>query len=158
RRFRIGCCLDVAASPSSRCVATVSRRFPLRIGHSGPLLPAAGTVCAASDGRAHLIPRTVRPFFPALGLIAVLVAICAIVHLTGDGELQGILTEALIYMVMVVALSIFVSNSGVISFGHVTFALIGAYASAWQTCCSGIRGVFMPGLPEFLLHTDVPVI
>ena len=32
----------------------------------------------------------------------------------------------LIYMVMVVALSIFVSNSGVISFGHVTFALIGA--------------------------------
>ena len=61
-------------------------------------------------------------------------------------------------MVMVVALSIFVSNSGVISFGHMTFALIGAYASAWQTCCSGIRGVFMPGLPEFVLHTDVPVI
>jgi branched-chain amino acid transport system permease protein len=105
-----------------------------------------------------LIPRTIRPFFPALGLIVVLVAICAIVHLTGNGELQGILTEALIYMVMVVALSIFVSNSGVISFGHVTFALIGAYASAWQTCCSGIRGVFMPGLPEFLLHADVPVI
>jgi branched-chain amino acid transport system permease protein len=105
-----------------------------------------------------LIPRTMRPFFPALGLIAVLAAICAIVHLTGNGELEGILTEALIYIVMVVALSIFVSNSGVISFGHVTFALIGAYASAWQTCCSGIRGVFMPGLPEFLLHADVPVI
>jgi branched-chain amino acid transport system permease protein len=76
----------------------------------------------------------------------------------GSSGSEGILTEAFIYMVMVVALSIFVSNSGVISFGHVTFALIGAYASAWQTCCTGIRGVFMPGLPEFLLHADVPVV
>jgi branched-chain amino acid transport system permease protein len=99
-----------------------------------------------------------RPLSPAVGLIAILAAIGAIVHLIGNGELEGILTEALIYMVMVVALSIFVSNSGVISFGHVTFALIGAYASAWQTCCAGVRGVFMPGLPEFLLHADVPVL
>jgi branched-chain amino acid transport system permease protein len=97
-------------------------------------------------------------FFPALGLVPIVAAICIIVHLTGNGELEGILSEALIYVVMVVSLSIFVSNSGVISFGHVTFALIGAYASAWQTCCTGIRGVFMPGLPEFLMHTDVPVI
>ena len=49
-------------------------------------------------------------------------------------------------------MSIFVSNSGIISFGHVTFALIGAYASAWQTCCTGLRGVFMPGLPDLLLQ------
>jgi branched-chain amino acid transport system permease protein len=105
-----------------------------------------------------LIGRTVRSFFPALGLIAIVVVIGVAVHFTGNGELEGILTEALIYMVMVVALSIFVSNSGVISFGHVTFALIGAYASAWQTCCTGVRGVFMPGLPEFLLHADVPVL
>jgi branched-chain amino acid transport system permease protein len=105
-----------------------------------------------------LIPRAIKPFFPALGLIAILIVIGAIVHLAKNGELEGILIEALIYMVMVVALSIFVSNSGVISFGHVTFALIGAYASAWQTCCTGIRGVFMPGLPELLLHADVPVL
>ena len=105
-----------------------------------------------------MIPRATARLFPALGLVPTVAAICIIVHLTGNGELEGILTEALIYMVMVVSLSIFVSNSGVISFGHVTFALIGAYASAWQTCCTGIRGVFMPGLPEFLMHTDVPVI
>ena len=105
-----------------------------------------------------MIPHAMERFFPALGLVPIVAAICIIVHLTGNGELEGILSEALIYVVMVVSLSIFVSNSGVISFGHVTFALIGAYASAWQTCCTGIRGVFMPGLPEFLMHTDVPVI
>jgi branched-chain amino acid transport system permease protein len=105
-----------------------------------------------------LIPRPILRLFPALGLVPILAVIGAIVHLSGNGELEAILTEALIYMVMVVALSIFVSNSGVISFGHVTFALVGAYASAWQTCCAGIRGVFMPGLPEFLLHADIPVL
>jgi branched-chain amino acid transport system permease protein len=61
-------------------------------------------------------------------------------------------------MVMVVGLSVFVSNSGIISFGHVSFALVGAYASAWQTCCPGLRGVFMPGLPQILLDTNVPVV
>ena len=55
----------------------------------GPILPSAGPICAASGGRANLIPQTIRPFFPALGLIAILVAICAVVHLSGNGELQG---------------------------------------------------------------------
>ena len=34
--------------------------------------------------------------------------------------------------------------------------MIGAYASAWQTCCSGMRAVFMPGLPDWLLQLNMP--
>jgi branched-chain amino acid transport system permease protein len=105
-----------------------------------------------------LIPCGTSRLFPALGLIPTVAIICVVVHAVANGQLEGSLTEALIYMVMVVSLSIFVGNSGVISFGHVTFALIGAYASAWQTCCAGIRGVFMPGLPGFLLHANIPVV
>lgn len=105
-----------------------------------------------------MIPRVTAKLFPALGLIPALAVLCVIVHVTGNGQIEGSLIEALIYMVMVVSLSIFVSNSGVISFGHVTFALVGAYASAWQTCCAGLRGVFMPGLPSFLLHANIPVL
>ncbi|NRC57258.1 branched-chain amino acid ABC transporter permease [Neoaquamicrobium sediminum] len=105
-----------------------------------------------------MISQSLKLLFPGLGLIAILVFAAVVVLFIGSGELEGILTEALIYMIMVIALSIFVGNSGVISFGHVTFALVGAYASAWQTCCSSIRGVFMPGLPEFILHADVPVV
>jgi len=96
--------------------------------------------------------------FPAAGLIPLLVLLCVIVHLTGNQLIEGSLTEALVYMVMVVGLSVFVSNSGIISFGHVSFAMIGAYASAWQTCCPGLRGVFMPGLPQIVLNTNVPVV
>ena len=95
---------------------------------------------------------------PASGLILLLVSVCVIVHVAGNQLIEGSLTEALVYMVMVVGLSVFVSNSGIISFGHVSFALVGAYASAWQTCCPGLRGVFMPGLPQILLETNVPVI
>ena len=67
---------------------------------------------------------------PASGLIPILALVCVIVHVAGNQLVEGSLTEALIYMVMVVGLSVFVSNSGIISFGHVSFALVGAYASA----------------------------
>jgi len=94
--------------------------------------------------------------FPAAGLIPALGVLCVIVHYLGGPLLEGALTEALVYMVMVIALYAFIGNSGIISFGHVTFAMIGAYASAWQTCCAGMRGVFMPGLPDWLLRVNMP--
>jgi branched-chain amino acid transport system permease protein len=95
---------------------------------------------------------------PAGGLIPLLALLCVVVHFAGNQLIEGSLIEALVYTVMVVGLSVFVSNSGIISFGHVSFALIGAYASAWQTCCPGLRGVFMPGLPQIVLDTNVPVV
>jgi branched-chain amino acid transport system permease protein len=84
--------------------------------------------------------------------------ICLIIALMGAPRLQSIMTEALIYVVLVVGLSIFIGNSGIVSFGHVTFALIGAYASAWQTCCGPMRLIFMPELPSWLATAQVPVV
>lgn len=101
-------------------------------------------------------PRVRERVFPAAPLILGLVVLCVGIHLLTTPMIEGALTEALVYMVMVIGLSVFVGNSGVISFGHVTFAMLGAYASAWQTCCPGLRGVFMPGLPHFLLTANVP--
>lgn len=95
--------------------------------------------------------------FPALGLIGFMALICISAILAGP-YLTDIVTEAMIYTVMAVGISIFMANSGIVSFGHVTFALVGAYASAWQTCCGGMRGVFMPGLPQFLLDAKTPVL
>lgn len=94
---------------------------------------------------------------PAVGLIACIAFLSLAAWLAGS-YLADVMTEALIYMVMTIGISIFMSNSGIVSFGHISFAMIGAYASAWQTCCSGMRGIFMPGLPEALLNTNVPVV
>jgi branched-chain amino acid transport system permease protein len=95
----------------------------------------------------------------SIALSLLLAMLCVVVHWVGGNGAEASLTEGLIYVTLVVGLSIFVSNSGVVSFGHAAFAMIGAYASAWQTCCTGMRGVFMPGLPQWVQNTDVnPVV
>jgi branched-chain amino acid transport system permease protein len=73
-----------------------------------------------------------------------------------SAALDRTVTEALIRIVYVVGLYIFVGNSGVISFGHTAFMAVGAYATAWQDCCSATKALFMPALPKFLLETTVP--
>ena len=39
----------------------------------------------------------------------------------------------LIRLIVVVGLYMFVGNSGILSFGHIAFMCIGAYAAAWAT-------------------------
>lgn len=108
--------------------------------------------------RALLRTWTGQVLRPAAFLVLPLAALCILVSLVGASRLESIMTEALIYVVMVVGLSIFIGNSGMVSFGHVTFALIAAYASAWQTCCGPMKGIFMPELPAWLLALQVPVL
>ncbi|WP_283179295.1 branched-chain amino acid ABC transporter permease [Gemmobacter sp. 24YEA27] len=76
----------------------------------------------------------------------------------GPPALNRFLTEMFIYVVAVVGLQIFIGNSGIVSFGHSAFMLIAAYASAWQTCCPGLKPVYLPGLPDFLLQNTVPLL
>ncbi|MHC2331650.1 branched-chain amino acid ABC transporter permease [Bradyrhizobium sp. USDA 4454] len=76
--------------------------------------------------------------------------------LTNNAALDRTVVEALVRIVYVVGLYIFVGNSGVISFGHTAFMAIGAYATAWQDCCSATKPLLMPALPKFLLEATVP--
>ena len=71
-----------------------------------------------------------------------------------DRILARTLTEGLIRVVIVVALYMFIGNSGIMSFGHIGFMMIGAYATGWQTCCPYTREMFMPGLPGYLLDNS----
>jgi len=70
--------------------------------------------------------------------------------------LDRTVTEALLRVVFVVGLYIFVGNSGVVSFGHTAFMAVGAYATAWQDCCSMTKSFYMPALPKFMLESTVP--
>jgi branched-chain amino acid transport system permease protein len=97
-------------------------------------------------------------WWPAIGLCAGLCLLSAGASLLGSPAISRTLTEALIYVVIVIGLSIFVANTGILSFGHTAFMLLGAYASTWQTCCTGLRSIYMPGLPDFLLNSNMPVL
>ena len=124
--------------------------------HHHPGHAATGIVDAACRKRArmmaargHLCRRFGAQYFACRSVWRN----CAHCDRYGSGKQRGAgpdrtVTEALIRIVYVVGLYIFVGNSGVISFGHTAFMAVGAYATAWQDCCSATKALFMPALPK----------
>jgi len=66
-------------------------------------------------------------------ILASLLALLALAVSFAAPTMQRVVTEALIYVVVVVGLYVFSGNSGVMSFGHVAFMMIAAYLSALLT-------------------------
>ena len=62
----------------------------------------------------------------ALAGPAVLVVVAALLGTTVSVSTQRYFTDALVKVAIVVALYVFVGNSGVLSFGHISFVAVGA--------------------------------
>ncbi len=62
---------------------------------------------------------------------------------------------ALVNVAIVVALYVFIGNSGVLSFGHVSFVALGVWTAGVLTVPSGEKPAIMPNLVGFLRHTTV---
>ena len=102
--------------------------------------------------------RLVRLMFPVIGLVVpLLIAVLLIAQFTPP-SVHRVATEALIRLVFAVGLYIFVGNSGIVSFGHMAFCAIAAYATAWQTCCQMLKPITMSGLPAFLRDNTFPLL
>lgn len=104
----------------------------------------------------HGLQMAKQRLIPAAYLIGALLVLSLIIGWLGSDRLASSATEALVYVMIVVGLSIFIGNSGIVSFGHISFALIGVYATAWQSCCGALRVIYMPGLPDWLSTVEVP--
>ena len=65
---------------------------------------------------------------------------------------------ALVMVAVVVALYVFVGNSGVISFGHVSFVAVGAYLAGLVTLDPPTKGFTMPGLFGVLKHAQIGLV
>jgi len=88
--------------------------------------------------------------WPAVSLILILLGISLVASLFGSGLTQLAVIEMLVKVVVVVGLYIFIGNSGVVSFGHIVFMLLGAYCTAWLTLPVPLKRMNLPGLPAFL--------
>lgn len=100
-------------------------------------------------------------------LIAPLLLIALIAHFLGQVVLQRITIVLFINLIMVVGLRTFMGNSGVVSFGHISFMGIGAYASALlsmtpdakattlRTGYSIIEQLHLPFIPALLVGAAV---
>ncbi|KQT62932.1 MULTISPECIES: branched-chain amino acid ABC transporter permease [unclassified Aureimonas] len=94
--------------------------------------------------------RYLKQFFPVLALVVPLAGLTYLVDILGMAGSARVATEALIRLVFAVGLYIFAGNSGIVSFGHMSFVAIAAYATTWQTCCAMLKPITMSGLPPFL--------
>jgi branched-chain amino acid transport system permease protein len=62
---------------------------------------------------------------------------------------------ALVAVTIVIALHVFIGNSGVISFGHISFVALGAFAAGLMTIPAAIKPTLLPELFPFLAENDM---
>jgi len=98
-----------------------------------------------------------RAAWPIVSLLALVSAIALILPGVSAG-LSGAVVAALINLILVVGLYVFVGNSGVLSFGHVTFMAVGAYVCAILTIPTIARAIMIPNVPSFVPKTAIATI
>ena len=65
---------------------------------------------------------------------------------------QTYFTDTLVKVAIVVALYVFIGNSGVLSFGHISFVALGAWTAGVLSVPAAVKPATMPNLAHFLLH------
>jgi branched-chain amino acid transport system permease protein len=107
-----------------------------------------------------VIERLSRWVAPEAGVSAALLAAaiavpCAIIGATASGGSITALVNFLAMLVAVMALGIYTGNCGILSFGHISFAAIGAQVSATLTMPPALKASALPLLPDFLLQSQL---
>jgi branched-chain amino acid transport system permease protein len=89
-------------------------------------------------------------------LTLILIAIALIAVAAGSRPFNQTVIDIFLRVILVVGLYIFIGNSGVMSFGHIGFTCLGAYAAAWLTIPPMMKQTLLPGLPDWLMNTQLP--
>ncbi|TYC64167.1 branched-chain amino acid ABC transporter ATP-binding protein/permease [Rhodobacterales bacterium] len=89
-----------------------------------------------------------------LGLVVLAVLLLSLLF-GRSGE--RIAVQMCVNVAAVVALGVFCGNSGIVSFGHGAFMLIGAYLSGILTMPAGLQRTALPMLPDFLAGHELGV-
>jgi branched-chain amino acid transport system permease protein len=95
-----------------------------------------------------------RALLQLAGPVALVVG-AALVGTTVTRSTEIYFINALVSVAIVVALYVFVGNSGVLSFGHISFVAVGAWAAGVLSVPEQEKPAFMPFLFDFLSDTTV---
>lgn len=98
--------------------------------------------------------RGLRTLLP-VGAPAALVVATAVVGALFERSTEIYFINALVSVSMVVALYVFVGNSGVLSFGHISFVAVGAWTAGVLSVPVEEKPATMPSLFGFLADTTV---
>lgn len=103
--------------------------------------------------RASVLSRTISTPI----ILSLLLAAAALLALAvGSSPFNQTIIDIFIRVILVIGLYIFIGNSGVISFGHIGFACLGAYMTAWLTIPPPMKKMSLPGLPTLILEAKLP--
>lgn len=94
----------------------------------------------------------IRPAILPAVAVALLVLL---IDLTGGRSTDQTLARVLCLMIVVVGTYVFVGNSGIVSFGQISFMAIGAYVTAILTMRPNVKENFLPDLPDVLLRMQL---
>jgi branched-chain amino acid transport system permease protein len=110
-----------------------------------------------TDERTPGSADAVRWLTPLVAPALLVVGVTALATLSTPG-IQNTTNLMLINLLVVLALYTFSGNSGVLSFGHVGFMAIGAYACALLTIPEIPKNAQLPKLPDFIGNTVLPTV
>jgi branched-chain amino acid transport system permease protein len=102
--------------------------------------------------RASVLWRTIAT---PIMLAVLLLAIAALTYQFGSRAFNRTIVEMFINIMVVVGLYVFIGNSGLLSFGHISFMCLGAYMTAWLTIPPVMKSITLKGLPTWLLQTKL---
>jgi len=83
---------------------------------------------------------------------ATLVVAAALLGTAVSQSTQTYFTDALVKVAIVVALYVFIGNSGVLSFGHISFVAVGAWTAGVLSVPAAEKPAIMPNLAHFLVN------
>lgn len=98
---------------------------------------------------------SIRPIATCFVVAVVFFALALAANLGAGAAIQNTVTHYFVVVVMVVGLGVFVGNTGVLSFGHMAFVALAAYASALLTLPLALKGSLLPNLPTWLAETEL---
>ena len=125
--------------------------IPVRRRDPGPARAPGGRLCARHGGGARM-RRLVE--LQQLLAPAVLVVATAIVGTLVSSSTETYFTDALVKVAIVVALYVFIGNSGVLSFGQISFVALGAWTAGVLSVPRSEKPAIMPNLAHALAdHT-----
>jgi branched-chain amino acid transport system permease protein len=81
-----------------------------------------------------------------------LVILAALLGTLVSVSTQSYFTDTLVKVGIVVALWVFIGNSGVVSFGHISFVALGAWTAGVLSVPVAEKPAIMPNLAHFLVH------
>ncbi len=90
-------------------------------------------------------------------LVVALLIMAALTWQFGSRAFNRTAVEMFINIMVAVGLYVFVGNSGLLSFGHISFMCLGAYMTAWLAIPPVMKSITLKGLPTWLLHTQLPI-